>query len=156
MGNWNQSYGSAPASQEPVFFQDQLGVYVSRSRVVLGGVTYPINGITAVYSRKISRSAVGLVIGIIVALMSFTCVFPGIAAMTNSDSAAAGVGCAGVGGVEFLVGAALIALYIWVQKDRYALVISTAGREVHAIIHNDWRYVGTVVEAINNALASRM
>jgi len=155
MSNWNQGYGAAPASQEPVFFQDQRGVYVSRSRVVLAGVTYPINGITAVASRKISKTPVWLIIGILVALSSFSCILPGVAMMTDEKSVGGGVGCAGMGAFEFLIGAGLIALYIWVQKDRYALVIGTAGTQVDAIIHTDWRYIGSVVEAINNALASR-
>lgn len=156
MGNWNQNYGAAPASQEPVFFQDQRGVYVSRSRVVLGGVTYPINGITAVASRKISKSPIWLIFGILIGLASFSCILPGVAMMTDEKSVGGGVGCAGMGAFEFLIGAGLVALYIWVQKDRYALVIGTAGTQVDAIVHTDWRYIGSVVEAINNALASRM
>lgn len=156
MSNWNQNYG-APASQEPVFLQDH-GVYVSRSRVVLNGVTFPINGITAVYSRKLAKSAAGLIIGILVALLSFSCIGSGLigaAGSSTSDGSGVGIGCAGIGFVEFILGAGLIALYIWVQKDRYVLVIGTAGREVNAIVHNDWRYIGSVVEAINHALASR-
>lgn len=160
MGNWNQSYGATPSGQEPVFFQDERGVYVSRSRVVLGGVTFPINGITAVYSRKITKSPLGLILGILLALASATCVLTGAASLASSGKGAAennvGVGCAGMGGLEFLIGVALVVIYIWVQKDRYALVVGTAGREVNAIVHADWRYIGSVVEAINNALASRM
>lgn len=143
-----------------MFFQDRY-VYVSRSRVVLNGVTFPINGITAVYSRTIKRGVLGLVLGIIVALTSFTCIVPGAIVMASGGAAGdnsttgTGLGCAGVGATELFIGASLIALYIWIQKDRYALVIGTAGREVNAITHADWRYISSVVEAINQALAAR-
>lgn len=146
MGNMG-GYGAPPASQEPVFFQDPA-VYVSRSRVVLNGVTFPINGITSVRSLKVPKDQWVIVVGILLVLASASCILP---AMSSSSDA----GCGGIGALEFVTGSVMIAAYIWMMKERYVLVIGTAGTEARALVHLDWRYLNAIVEAINQALASR-
>jgi hypothetical protein len=152
MAPYSSGYGHAPASQEPVFFQSARGArgeYVSRSRVVLNGVTFPVNGITVVYIRKIPESIATIVFGVLLMLNGVSCAGCG-AATPDTNGALIGFGI-----LEAIAAAGLLALYIWVQKDRYALVIATAGREINAMVSYDWLFVGTLLQAINDALASR-
>lgn len=143
--------GYGAAQQEPVFFQDGA-VYVSRSRVVINGTTYPVNGITAVRSAKIGKSPFWLICGILAGCVGALFMFAGIAAAVNDDG---GGGSIVFGLLCLLVCAGGVAIFLWLQTNTYMLVLGTAGREVTALTHGDWRYIGAVVEGINNALASR-
>jgi hypothetical protein len=145
--NWSGAAGQ-PSQAEPVFFHDGQA-FVSRSRVVLMGVTYPVNGITRVYSIKDPKSVATLVLGILAIMCSFLLL---VAALGQSGNGGAYVFLSLVGGS---VGAALIAIYIWVQKDRFVLVLGTAGQDVHASWAYSASYILGLLNAINNALASR-
>ena len=78
--------------------------------------------------------------------------FTTLAALGQSGNGGAYIFLSLVGGS---VGAALIAIYIWVQKDRFVLVLGTAGQDVHASWAYSASYILGLLNAINNALASR-
>jgi uncharacterized membrane protein len=140
-------YGYGPHSGgEVVLFQDARA-YVSRSRVVLNGVTYPINGITSVRMGKIDKSPFWLIVGIFALLGCLS--FCGIG-ISHGEG-----GQIVLGGLAGVFGAGMVAIYIWLQTDTWILFIGSAGMERNGIGAADWRYISQLNEAINQALAMR-
>lgn len=123
---------------EPVFYQD-AHTFVSRSRIVLNGVTYPVAAISAVASQVIPKSTALAILGVLAIMFGVLFCFA---------SVAGGIFC-------FLCGGAGIAIYIWGQSDRYVLLLATAGMQRQALVSPNREYVGAILNAINNALASR-
>lgn len=128
-----------PQQQEPVFL-NLPGAYVSRSRVVLGGVTYPVNAISHVRQFYIPKSPWWIIIGFVSALI-------GAFSLANSG---------GGGGAFFLlVGATFIVIYFKGIHNQYGIALGASGAERNAIISKDRGFVQAIEQAINNALASR-
>ena len=142
------TYGTpqGPPVSEQVFFQDQFGTFVSRSRVVLSGVTYPVNTISSVRTFKIDKGTSSLGWGI--ALTVFGLISISVAFNTTVIMAVIGL-------VLLAIGIALLHRYFQVDKDTFGLALGSAGGEARALLSKDWQYVNTVQTAINNALASR-
>lgn len=138
----DSNQGGYATGAEPVFLQDG-GAYVSRSRVVLNGVTYPVNAISAVTARRVPKSGTALILGILGACMS-------VPFFAFDSGAAIFVGILGL-----LLSGGLVAIHVWLQRDRYVLVIGTSGMQHQALFAEDAQYVNVVLQAINSALASR-
>ncbi len=135
----HHGYGPPGYGQpEPVFYQD-AHTFVSRSRIVLNGVTYPVAAISAVASTVITKSPAIAILGVLIGIVGLLFCFA---------SVAVGIFC-------LLCAFGCIAIYIWGQSDRYVLLLATAGMQRQALVSPNREYVGAVLNAINGALASR-
>src|SRR6202012_3044203 len=115
---------------EPVFYQDR-STYVSRSRVVLNGTTYPVNAISAVTSRCLPKSPTPLGLGICCGILGVGMCFVSVA----------------VAVLVFLIGAVFIAAYVS-SKDSFVLILGTAGMQHQALVTSDGVYVALLLQAI--------
>ena len=119
-------------------FMNEGNVQVTRSRVVIGSNTYPVNGITNINTRVVPPSRSGsIALGII-----------GLLALL--------VG--GGNGMALLIGVACIglAIFLWVKaKPTYILLLGTAGADKQALTSYDANFVGRVSHAISDALIAR-
>lgn len=116
---------------EKTFFQ-QGSVKVTNARFINSGQTYAMSNVTSVkaFTEKPSRTG-GYVIALIALLMS---------------------GIAPVVGLPVLV---LTLLYLYKQKSKYHVMLSTSGGESSAFTTYHKEYVEDVVEAVNNAIVHR-
>jgi len=133
-------------SSEPIFMQDS-SVYVSRSRVVLNGVTYPTSSISSVRGFRVAKGAGGLAFGIISGIFG--------ALFFVLGAAGGGAGFVVLGLLAGAFGAGLVAIYVWVQKDRWGIVIGSSGAERQALVTTDRPYAEAVRAAIEQAISSR-
>lgn len=131
---------------ETAIFEDGAA-YVSRSRVVLHGVTYPVAAISSLRTHTRPVSAFWAVV---------SSIFGGCACLIGVPLLARGL----VGnGLFFLaVGLSMIVFPIraWSRaRPVVTLVLSTQGHEVHALASDVPGYVERVVAAIHQAMAER-
>jgi hypothetical protein len=124
-----------PAYQEPVFFNCG-NVFVTRSRIQLGGMTYAVNGVSSVHTGVERKSTKPLRSGIAWVVAA---TFLGLAGFWT------------IAAIAGFVAALLIGAYVWLMHDRHTLVVN--GREV--VRSPSREYVAGIECAIHNALASR-
>ncbi len=118
-------------------YQD-ANAQITRTIAVIRNISYPINGITAVYVWRKKLSIAGVGCGVCVALF---------AAYLLTDPRWANVGWL------LLAGGVLIVLY---NVNRpYWLMLRTAGGDSQALQHKDGAYLQKIREAIEQAVASR-
>jgi hypothetical protein len=132
---------------EAVLFQDK-DAYVSRSRIVLHGVTYPVGAISSLRTVVEPKSALGAVV---CAILGGCAAFLGFAILMGGKAS-------GFALVFLAVGLAMIVFPIRAYRaatDKTTLILSTQGREVHALTSHVPGYVERVVMAIHEALAAR-
>ena len=122
---------------EQIYFNEG-NVQVTRSRVVIGSRTYPMNGITSIRTVRIPPNRIPSILlglfGLLVILLSqfnLTTIFLGF----------------------ILVG---VAVLIWkLQKTTFCVYFGTAGGEKQALSIEDENYVLRVAGAIDQALIER-
>ena len=129
---------------ETVLFAEG-GVLVTSARLVVGGVTYPLGGITS--ARLVAEKKSPALVAIGVALM--LCGLWGAAAGFRGGSDGWGV----VGGCVGLVGAGTLFSF-WVPSE-VAVVVVTASGEARAISTRDDAFAARVLAVINQAVAAR-
>ncbi|HEX2763870.1 MAG TPA: DUF6232 family protein [Allosphingosinicella sp.] len=120
---------------EEVFFE-QGNVKVTNARFIVDAQTYAMNGVTSVKSHVVPPSRGGVIAAIAVGLLM---VFVADGAMK-------------------LVGAAIAAGGVWFftqQKATHSVFLSSASGEVQALSDTDEGYIGSVVNALNEALVHR-
>ena len=117
-------------------FMREGSVQVTRSRIIIGSNTYPVNGITNINTQVIPAKRTGsILLGII-----------GFLALINGSGGAALLGL-------LLLGLAILS---WVRaKPTYALVFGTAGADKQALTSTDGDFVARVSNAIAQALIAR-
>lgn len=117
------------------------GVFVSKSRLVVSGDTYAMNGITSVKLKE-KKKDFFLLFAFTIIVFIFT-----IIRCANHDylmaviSAAVFVGCV-----------------LWIKKLRapnYVVLITTSSGESEAFSTNEKQTVLSIIEAINQAIISR-
>jgi ABC-type uncharacterized transport system permease subunit len=118
-------------TQEAIF--SDASVFVSSTRVIISGTTYPTANITSVrsFSREPSRTGPGVLI--LIGLISL---------ITRAW------------GVAFIFCAAGVTWWV-LQKTAFTVLIGTAGGEHQALNSNDGKYVDGIVSAINEAIVAR-
>ncbi len=132
--------------EEKTLLQES-GVTITTARAVLGATTYPIAQITSVSTTALPASKAPAVLA---ALLGLCCILPGIG-MTNAQGERADPVWLGIGAV--LVA---IAVVLWVAtKDRFAVVLSTAGLQANAVVSRDKSHVARVAVALNEAIVQR-
>jgi len=140
--NASTSAGAAaaakPARIETKFFE-QGEVLVTNARLVKGGQTFAMAGVTSVRTAVEAPSKKGPAILIVIGIIFF------LAGLASS-----------VGVVIF--GLILVAAGIWwltTIKNIYHVILVSASGENKAISDNNQEYVGGIVTAINEALIHR-
>ena len=127
-------------------FLNERGVFVSVSRVIIGGTTYSTTNITSVGKRTESAK-----VGCAVALIVFGILVLPVAALRMTESTVNGL----------LVGvfaAAMLALGVYLAKKakpKQILVFASASGESRALISTDAAWVDRVLAAVNEAIVSR-
>lgn len=134
-----KSAAAAPA-REKKFFEDQR-VLVTNARCVMEGKTFAMNGITSVAAYTEVRSRKGPIIMII---------FGVIALLGSFSSRDATVG---VIGSVLVIG--LGALWYKNIRDIYHVVIHSASGEARPIHDYNPQYIGSIVQALNDAIVHR-
>lgn len=118
-------------TETPIY--DSGAVTVTTTRLVVGGRTYPIAGLTSVHVERRPRGNLAAVIGVAVAVV-VSVAAPGWLA------AAAGFGAAALA---------------WQRLTRYAVCLNTAGRDVTAIELGDELAADEIAQAITDAIIAR-
>lgn len=122
------------------------GILITTKRVVIGASTYPLRHITAVRMVSIHPRVIPpflmLAGGLTLALMIFLFNDPEKKAPFPPYLMPAGLI---VGGLAWMFS----------LRTRYALVLSTASGEVHALTSRDYAYIAVVVKCINDALVQQ-
>lgn len=125
-------------TEEQTFFNEG-GVLVTRSRIVIGKQTYPMNGITSIRTETVEPNLiVPIILFFIEVFMSFTVV-------------------AGEFGF-FFIGLLLLGIAVaWLNAAKlvYNILFGTAGGEKQALTDPNAEYVSRVENAINEALIAR-
>jgi len=144
--------------QEQVFYQDQHGVVVTSSRLVVGSQMYPMRGITAVSTgekhfppKRGFAIFIGLV-GAVVLLVGLLAIAG--SATGNGDQGATGTGlCFGVFGALMLAGG------VWEYRRQqwrheYAVLIQTGGMQQAAVVTADAGRRDQILAALHAATSS--
>ena len=119
---------------EQVFLNDG-GVSVSNSRMMYGGQTYAMSGITSVKAFETKPSRKGPIILIAI----------GILALAGGKNAI-------IGALIFLAGG----IAWWVsQKSEFSVVLTSASGETRAYTSKDGPFVNKIVNAVNEAIVHR-
>ena len=121
--------------QEHEFFRSE-NVMVSQTRFVTFGQTYAMSGVTSVKASSVSPSRTG---PLIVGGIGMLCLFAGSAG-------------------PLIFGAILLAIaaLIWAsQKPEYFVSLSVASGEVRALKSKDPRFIGDVIQALNECIVAR-
>lgn len=120
---------------EKTFFNAD-GISVTNARVVIGGQTYAMSGITSVRSIEEKPSRKGpIILGIIGAI----CLLPGEAAAI----------------VFGLILIGLAVLWFIMTKPTYHVGLVSASGESKALSSKDAAYISKIVTAINEAIIAR-
>jgi Family of unknown function (DUF6232) len=114
-------------------FLSTNGVTVTNTRVIVPGRTYAMAGITSVRSTVIPAKR-----GWAIATAIFGLLFL--------------IGRAYGPGIFFLAVGIIWAISL---KDKYAVSLSSASGEVHAVVSKDADYVSQIVQAVNDAIVYR-
>jgi hypothetical protein len=122
------------------------GAMVTSTRFVVGTTTYAMSQITSVTTVAIPKSTRLLIWGMVVALCGVSCV--GIGATSSSGPSTLGI-------LQLLVGAAMIAAYVFVLKAQYAVSIGTSGGQVQALVSTDKTMVAKIAGALTQAIVMR-
>ena len=122
---------------EQIFFSGG-DVQVTRTRVIVGNQTYPVNGITSIRTAHIPPNRLGSVLaGILGLLVLFT-------SQGNLQNIIFGL---------VLIG---VAVLLWIKaKHTYSIFFGTAGGEKQALSSADADYVNRVAGAVDEALIAR-
>ena len=117
-------------------FLNQNGVSVTNSRIIIGGQTFAMSNITSVRMIEETPSYKGpLILGAI-----------GILPMLSGDGGGIGVG---------LLLIALAAIWAFTKKAKYFVGLMTAAGESKALNSEDQNYIGSIVQAVNDAIIER-
>lgn len=118
---------------EPALY-DAGNVLVTPTRLVVGGRTYPVAGITSVHVE--ARPGWGPVLLSVLAVIFAGSLFgdPGI--------------------VTFAI-AAVVGYVVHQRTQRHAVCLNTAGRDVTAFETRDFETADDIVEALNEAVVAR-
>ena len=120
---------------EKTFFNAD-GISVTNARVVIGGQTYAMSGITSVRSIEEKPSRKGpIILGII-----------GIIFMLIGEAATIVIG---------LIGIALAVFWFVSIKPTYHIGLVSASGESKALNSKDQAYISKIVNAINEAIIAR-
>ena len=132
-------------SEEQVFLNEG-DLFVSNTRVNIGGQTYATANITAVSSKTIPPSKRGAIVLIIIGA-----IFAMIGFGSFSASVGAGIVLLIIAGI-FLAGGIL-----WLRslKPTYTVMVGSAGGEKEALSSKDGEIIDGVVAAINDAIIAR-
>ena len=131
-------------SDETVFLSGN-DIYVSNSRVSIGGTTYSTANLTSV-SRKITPAKTGCALLLIV--------FGGLGLIGSLFTGESFVDIIGA----FLTSAVIIAIgtaWLSALKPMYHVILSSASGESRALSSKDQKLIDSVVEAINRAIVYR-
>ena len=126
----------APAEEpeeEKVFYRESE-VCVTNTRFIVSGQTYAMSGITSIRFIKVSPNNTGAVVLLLVGLVLLF--IPDIRLY-------------GVAGV--VAGIA----WAWFNKPTYAVGVSSASGERHAIEEKDRNFIQDIVDALNKAIVYR-
>ena len=132
---------------EETVFLSEGGMFVSISRVNLGGTTYATANITSVSKRmrpaKTGCATILIVLGLLMALIF-------LGALTTSDVST------GLGGLLF-AGIILGLGVLWYRslKPTYLLVFASSSGETEALSSQDQALIDRVVRAVNEAIVAR-
>jgi hypothetical protein len=122
------------------------GIVITTKRIVIGASTYPLRHITAVrmvsIRPRITPAFLMLSGGLTLALMIF---------LFNDPEKIAPVPAYLIPGGLIVGGLA----WMFSLRTRYALVLSTASGEVHALTSRDQAYIAVIVKCINDALVQQ-
>lgn len=124
---------------EEIFLNEE-GVSVSNSRMMYGGQTYAMSGITSVKAFEMKPSRKGATILIIIGVLTF---------LTALDSSSIP---AGFIGVALLIGG--IAWWRMLKSD-FSVVLMSASGEAKAYTSKDGDFVSKIVNAVNEAIVHR-
>lgn len=142
VGQNQEAMGNAPQSsqqprrentmEEKTFFEYD-DVKVTNSRFITGSQTFAMSNVTSVKALTEKPKRLG---GILVLVV-------GLAIAANSEFA--------VGGAI----AAVAALYLYLQKTTYHVMLNTSGGETSALKTFQKEYISKVVAALNEAIVHR-
>ena len=126
----------APAKRwlegEPLLF-DYPPVQITRSRFIVGDITYSVRNITSVTANTLTPNRIPYI------FLAFI-----------------GLAIAIAGGIAIVLGLGIIALAIWLfrrAKETHCITIVTNGGEIRALVHSDARYIEAALSALNAAIA---
>ncbi|MBX3188399.1 MAG: hypothetical protein KF819_15385 [Labilithrix sp.] len=134
------AYGPPPTMRQEYPILSEQGVTVTTARFVVYQQTYPIAGITSVAPFQQPASRGGPIL--------LACLF-GLMMFVGFAGGAIG------GGLFFLVLMGICIAVAASRKDTFGVVVWTAGTNVRALVTHDGAFVGRVVVALNQAIASR-
>lgn len=117
--------------EEKTFFEYD-GVKVTNARFVVDHQTFAMSNITSVSTAQEHPSRVWPILFILAGLVTCATALP--------------VGLILIGGG---------AIWLWVQKSKYHVMLKTAGGEAKALTSHQKEYIGKVVSALNNAIVHR-
>jgi Family of unknown function (DUF6232) len=122
---------------EQTFFNEGH-VQVTRTRVVIGNRTYPVNGITSIRTADIPPNVMkAFMLGLLGVVII-------IAARGTAEAIVLGL---------IMIG---VAVYLFMNaKSTHSIFFGTAGGEQEALSSFDSAYVNRVASAINDALTAR-
>jgi len=128
-------------------FLDDMNIYVSNTRVVLGGTTYATANLTSV-SKRFTPASKGCAIAL--AAVGILCTLGSLGTVFSKDF--------GSGLVMFLIFGAIAAVGIlWLRslKPIYHVILASASGEQEGLSSKDHDLVNRVVSAITSAIAHR-
>jgi len=125
---------------EQTFYADQSGVFVTSARFVVGGMMYPLQGITAATVVVLRPARVGPILSMALGILA---VVAGIATKTLAVAILGSI--AAVGGI----------VWIALQKSTFALQIWTGGGQSSALVNRDQAYIWRVAQALTWAITNR-
>lgn len=121
------------STSESVYF-DNAGVTVTKSRFIVNGKTYTMNGVTSV-RQEINQPWKGqAVLGFIGVLLFFSGDFEGI-----------------FPGLLIFAGA----IFWFIKSKKYLIHLSSASGEVQALSNSDSGFIGNIISALNQAIVER-
>lgn len=125
---------AAPARDAEMTFLQKEGVRVTSTRFIVPGQTFAMAGVTSVRSVKVEPDrkwpSLLVVFGLLFLMLSITRFL----------------------GVIFLIGGVV---WLALQKPSFAVGLSSASGEAHAITNEDEGYISSIVNALNEAIVYR-
>ena len=120
---------------EQIFFERD-GVKVTNARFIVNSQTYAMNGVTSVKSSIVPPNRMGAILAIGVGLLM----------LFAADGIGKVVGIAIIGGAAW---------FLSQQKAMHSVYLSSASGEIQALSNTDQGFIGSVIQALNEALVHR-